>query len=878
MIVKNKLGFLFVGLSLMGQDPAAQTLQNPQGTGLPAQQGQALLAAQQNQGAAEQPSRQMPTQKADALDPSAALRNRDQEANNSAIDAAQAEDRNVRRFAADLFTTRQTAPNSTEGGIADDYVLGVGDQLQVNAFGSANFEAPLQVDGRGELVVPKVGSVKVAGLNLARARTAVQAKVGQLFSRTSVDISILKLREVRVFVLGEVYRPGTYLVPSLSSLVNVLSLSGGPTAAGSFRQIRVLRGGKVVHQIDLYPLRAEGVGNMNFALQSGDTLFVPLAFNQITLEGAFTRVVANNSDAQFPAKPGADLGRKAGRATDLNDKDRQAEEVPPAKVIKARGDQRLNEKVERKDRADQPEDETVGLPPWLLRWQTEGKPPSMQFELLPEETVQDALRFGGGLALQAFEGNLMVRRLNRGGVSDVTEVPMDRAGSFKLQKGDVLSALSNRERLEKVVTVTGWARVPGAFSRTEGLRVGDLLKREAQVLPDTYLHRGEIIRTLPDLTSSYLAFDVEKALAGQNDHNILLQDRDRVELYRTSDFRLLDTVRVLGPVTRPGLFPFHQGMRASDLLFQAGIPRREADHFVAELAHTKDGKPSEVKQLDLSKLLSSEAASPVQLADDNSNPLLRPMDQLSVYTKPGYLTHQTVTLRGQVNRPGTYVLDSMKVSLRDILVRAGGLTEDAMPESTIFLRPLAPQSLESITNSDAGTITKVPTLSSIDNILTRLNETKRQPTSGEILKAPLLHPLGTGNLSRLIVNIPAILAGDPRMDVDLVDGDEIIIPRRTVAAFVVGETASPFMTYKVNGSITVRELVRIAGGLTRNADESNIRLLKADGRILDHRVMWQDVRPGDAVLVPQKIARDTTWQENLQALTPLALILNALHF
>jgi polysaccharide biosynthesis/export protein len=80
----------------------------------------------------------------------------------------------------------------------------------------------------------------------------------------------------------------------------------------------------------------------------------------------------------------------------------------------------------------------------------------------------------------------------------------------------------------------------------------------------------------------------------------------------------------------------------------------------------------------------------------------------------------------------------------------------------------------------------------------------------------------------------------------------------------------------VKPGTTVRELLRMAGGTTRNADRWNIRLLKADGRILDSWVMGKKVEPGDAVLVPQRFRRDSSWQENLNALTPLALILNAL--
>ena len=85
--------------------------------------------------------------------------------------------------------------------------------------------------------------------------------------------------------------------------------------------------------------------------------------------------------------------------------------------------------------------------------------------------------------------------------------------------------------------------------------MGDLLRRESQVLPDTYLHRGEIIRTLPDTTSRYLAFDVSKALQNQPEDNLLLEDRDRIVLYRVNDLRLPQTVKVLGPVTSRVPFP-----------------------------------------------------------------------------------------------------------------------------------------------------------------------------------------------------------------------------------------------------------------------------------------------------------------------------------
>jgi protein involved in polysaccharide export with SLBB domain len=318
-------------------------------------------------------------------------------------------------------------------------------------------------------------------------------------------------------------------------------------------------------------------------------------------------------------------------------------------------------------------------------------------------------------------------------------------------------------------------------------------------------------------------------------------------------------------------------MRASDLLFRAGVPLSSADRYVAELSHTREGKLGEVRRLDLGRLISSVDSSPVDLKDDLVNPRLEPFDQLSIYSKPDFRLHRTITLSGQVVRPGVYELESVKTSLREIIQRAGGLTPEAMPSGGIFLRPFGGIDPEKKrVNILAGVQNADPTSNGINDILGRLNETKRLPMTGELMVSPLLHGLKEGSLNRMVVNLPGILAGDPAADVELQDGDEIIIPRKTEVAYVVGETASPFASFKVSsGGLTVRQILNLAGGPTRNADTSHIRLLKADGRIVDSWVSSKTVEPGDAVLVPQKIKRDVSWQENLAALTPLAVMINA---
>ena len=858
------------------------------------------------------------------------------------------------RFGADLFEVHQSASFASDGGVPDDYVLGPGDQLYLNATGSANFDFTSAVDGTGSVAIPKVGNARVAGRSLGDAKAAIQRLVEQKFSRTRVDLQVVQLRDIRVSILGEVYLPGSYLAPSLASLVNVLSLAGGPTAAGSYRDVRVMRGGRAVYHLDLYPLRADGLGNPDFALQSGDVVFVPLATEPVRAEGAFSRVArmrqepdASDTDllstkpedekqaaltreyqavrAQLDPDqaqpvvrmetsaaptltviPGGGEGRKPrppvqvldpARRLELEDRLAYLRNQILDLVSQRRSDHRLEvDPITKLPRAPQAETDE---PEWRRRWELSGKPPVMAFEMKSGETLADLLRYAGGLAPEAGLGPISVRSRDAAGRFEVTSVDLGKGEEARvgLYPGDVVSASLARATSDQQVRVEGWARVPGAFARTEGLRVGDLLKRESQTLPDTYLHRGEIVRTLPDGTSQLFSFDVTKAMEGDASQNPLLADRDRIELYRMGDLRLQRTVALLGPVARPGVYAFHEGMRAADLIFQGGVPRKNADRLAAELARTLDGKASQIRRLDLASLLSTEAASPVALTDEAVNPLLQPDDQLSLFEKPGYKVHRTVLLQGEVAHPGSYVLDEEHETLSQLLARAGGLTKNAMPGGGIFLRQIgqadapsalasalasnqpggaAPSSFTGRVESDATAAAQDPASNGANDVLSRLNETKRNPLNGQLLASPLLHGLTAGELNRLVVDFRGALKGDKKADVELLDGDTIIIPKKMDVAYVVGEAASPFAAYKVEKGLTARDLLKLAGGPTRNADTWNIRLLKADGRIVDSWVMRKGIEPGDTLLVPQRIRRDTTWQENLQALTPIAILLNTL--
>jgi protein involved in polysaccharide export with SLBB domain len=707
-------------------------------------------------------------------------------------------------LASDLFARVPMPSQGHAAAMGEDYVLGVGDQLMLSVFGSATFELPMTVDRRGDVVVPKVGAVHLAGQSLGTARLTVHRLLAKDFSNVTIDLQVAAIRDVRIFILGEVYRPGSYLVPSMSSLVNLLMMAGGPSPVGTYRNVEVIRDNHVIHTLDLYALRLNGKGIENVLLKDGDTLFVPMTGVKVLMQGAFVRVATSPQNKDFPG---------------------------------------------------------------------------VLVELKPQETALDAVNLIGGLTPSAFQTLLTLQRKGPDGVVNVQDLSTTPSAlaQVKIYPEDVLTALHQAARTENVVEVKGYARVPGQYAFHPGMRVKDLLTLTNQLQPDTYLGRGEIVRTLPDETKELLAFNLAHALRGDAGDNLALAPRDVVTLYPMDSLRLPRTVTVTGPFTTPGTYPWYEDMRASDLVFRAGVPKLDADRYRAELAHMKDGKVSQVVTLDLSKLLTTEHQSPVNLTGPTINPMVQPYDTLTLYEKPDFKIHRSARIEGMVQHPGTYVFTDETPTLSKLIARAGGLLPGAMPEAGVFLRMMgeANATLQEA-SKESGLSAHDPTANGINEILSRLNETKRDPRTGELLKNPILHGLLSGNLNRMVVDFPAALKGDAQADVELRDGDQIIIPRKMDSAYVVGEAASPFANYKVASGMKVRDLLKLAGGITRNADRWNIRLLKADGRIEDSWVMGKPVGPGDTVLVPQRFRRDTSWQENLAALTPIAVMLNVL--
>lgn len=173
--------------------------------------------------------------------------------------------------------------------VPPDYVVGLGDEIQLTIWGSVDADLRLTVDHAGRIVVPRVGPVVVAGTRHADLNDLLTRRVGQVFKNFQLSATLGKLRSIRYYVTGFVARPGAYNVSSLATVMTGLSQAGGPSAAGSFRNIELRRNGQVVSRFDLYDLLVRGDKKGDLPLQADDVLHIGPVGPQVAVIGSVNR-------------------------------------------------------------------------------------------------------------------------------------------------------------------------------------------------------------------------------------------------------------------------------------------------------------------------------------------------------------------------------------------------------------------------------------------------------------------------------------------------------------------------------------------------------------------------------------------------------------
>jgi polysaccharide export outer membrane protein len=170
--------------------------------------------------------------------------------------------------------------------VTADYVIAPGDEILLRVWGQVSIDSGLTVDRAGAIFVPQAGTISVAGLQYNQLNGFLRSQLDRVFRNFDLNVNMGQLRSIQIFVMGQARRPGTYTVSSLSTLVNALFASGGPSAHGSMRHIQLKRGAQIVTELDLYDLLLNGDKSKDVRLLPGDVVFIPPVGPQMALAGS----------------------------------------------------------------------------------------------------------------------------------------------------------------------------------------------------------------------------------------------------------------------------------------------------------------------------------------------------------------------------------------------------------------------------------------------------------------------------------------------------------------------------------------------------------------------------------------------------------------
>jgi protein involved in polysaccharide export with SLBB domain len=514
-----------------------------------------------------------------------------------------------------LETFRRTSTRfqpAQAGPVDENYRLGPGDVLVLILTGDVEQAHSLEVTREGFIVIPQVGQVYAANLTLGQLEDQLYARLGKVYSgvrrtpnpRTKFQLSLARLRNIQVFVAGDVVRPGAYQISAAGTALTALYAAGGPTSNGSFRQLTVRRGEKLVDSLDLYQYLVHGVNPTNIRLASGDVIFVPVHSSMVQVAGRVIR------PAIYELKPGETLRDVIGYAGGLDPAASEARVqihrvLPPesrgaggrARVVVAVGaDQFVGGVVPAVPMSPGDSVTALSVPNRQRGYVTvrgnvwvEG-----QVGFTPGMKLSDAIRLAGGPRPDVYLPQVLVTRVRedsslvqlRSSLADST----GRVGDdLVLEDEDEIRIFSRTAfQSRPSIAIVGAVRRPGRVPYREGMTVRDAILLANGLTADARLEvevarlpadrpTGALAQTMKvALDSSYLFARPGSASAGDAAETAL-QPHDNVLVLRQAGWDLQRTVAIAGQVTAPGRYSLRSKTeRLSNLLDRAGGLTAEA--------------------------------------------------------------------------------------------------------------------------------------------------------------------------------------------------------------------------------------------------------------------------------------------------------------
>ncbi|OGB33291.1 MAG: hypothetical protein A3F78_16485 [Burkholderiales bacterium RIFCSPLOWO2_12_FULL_61_40] len=735
----------------------------------------------------------------------------------------------LRLFGYELFANSSRFASVQAAPVPAGYVLGPGDELVVQVNGLIEINERLVIDRDGRVMVPKVGPLNLAGVALSDAEKIFSNHIGKVFRNFTVSVTMGRLRSIEVFVVGQARKPGKHLVSSLSSLINALFETGGPSSNGSMRAIELRRAGKKIATVDMYSFLARGDNSADVKLLAGDIIFIPPASARAALLGTI------NAPAIYELRPNETISEILGMSG--------------------------------------------GLP-------TLAAPQKAQLERL--DANRDIARYVEDFALDQKGLGLV---LKAGDIVTVFQISPQIANVVTLQ-GNVAAPLRYTYKPGmRVADLLSDKRllIPGSYWQqiNQGAAAGNYSR------PEVNLDYATIQRLDPiALRTRLIAFNPAKAIALESTENLELMSGDIVTVYGPKDAgpetdnSVVVTGEVVGGTKR---FVWREGFTIKDIIPSA---QWLVDYYsywqrpvASSLRNDINWDYAQVIRRDpatlTSKAITFNLGNAVLKGIPADNIRLESGDKVALFTTaqlavPLEKRTQLVTVSGEVAVPGVYQTHPGE-TLPQLLKRIGGLTPQAYVFGSEFSRESVRtrqqdnldaliRRLEAQYQSQAGSVAANRTGETAAQAqLVQQQQAQQLKSQIDRLKAFK----SNGRLAMELDPQAQTLAALPALPLE--DGDRILIPAIPGFVSAYGSVNNENVFIYKQGK-TVADVLKSAG-LTDDAEPDQAFVLRADGSIIARRDRGGlfggnfesiQVMPGDALVVPAQVDRRTAYSKFIE--------------
>jgi len=506
----------------------------------------------------------------------------------------------LHRFGSDAFLTGSGNANELpmDLPVGSDYVLGPGDNLVLNMWGGQSEKLSSVIDRQGQITLPEAGTIQIDGMTIGQAQSAIQKALDTQFHGEHVEISLGRLRTVRVYVVGDVQRPGAYDVSSLSTPLSALYSAGGPTSLGSLRILRQYRDKELVRQVDLYDFLLRGVRANNDRLLPGDTILVPPVGAQVSIEGAVRRPAIYELNGEQDLNQVIDLA--GGTLVSSSLKQIHIERIDAHQS-------RTMFNLEIPDNRDEAREK-------LAAFKVQDGDNVVISQIMPYNV--QAVYLEGHVfhpGKYPYRDGMTINDLLHS-YQDVMPEPSDHAELVRLQPPDFrpetislnlpdllignnpiplrpfdLVRVYGRYEIDSpTVTINGAVLRPGSYPMSHAMTVAGLVRMAGGLRRSAYRDAADLssyaVENGQTVLVNHAEVAIQKALDGDKNADPALQPGDVVSIRELAGWQDIGaTVSITGQVGRPGSYGIEVGERLSSVLRRAGGFDKDAYPYAAVL-------------------------------------------------------------------------------------------------------------------------------------------------------------------------------------------------------------------------------------------------------------------------------------------------------